>query len=144
MGLEPVFENERCSKQEQNSKETTLASIGSAGLPARKGQRPQTIRGPLHIQCNGHGDSKYLNQLVGQVLKLALHRVTYSVCWPAEYNSNAVVRDGGQRRTFGFLNCQGVWTSTLGSSDDLSSFATGMRSLGDRPRMGRAALPCIF
>jgi hypothetical protein len=29
MGLELVFENERCSKQEQNSKETTLASIGS-------------------------------------------------------------------------------------------------------------------
>src|ERR1700676_2168212 len=27
MGLELVFENERCSKQEQNSKETTLASI---------------------------------------------------------------------------------------------------------------------
>jgi hypothetical protein len=68
MGLELVFENERCSKQEQNSKETTLASIGSAGLPARKGQRPQTIRGPLHIQCNGHGDPNYVNQLVDRVL----------------------------------------------------------------------------
>jgi hypothetical protein len=68
MGLELVFENERRSKQEQNSKETILASIGSAGLPARKGRRPQTIRGPLHIQCNGHGDSRYVNQLVDQVL----------------------------------------------------------------------------
>jgi hypothetical protein len=68
MGLEFAFENERCSKQEQNSKETTLASIGSAGLPARKGRRPQTIRGPLHIQCNGYGDSRYVNQLVDQVL----------------------------------------------------------------------------
>jgi hypothetical protein len=68
MGLELVFENERCSKQEQNSKETTLASIGSAGLPTRKGQRPQTIRGPLHIQCNGHGDPNYVNQLVDRVL----------------------------------------------------------------------------
>jgi hypothetical protein len=66
--LELALENERCSKREQNSKETTLASIGSAGLPARKGQRPQTIRGPLHIQCNGHGDSRYVNQLVDQVL----------------------------------------------------------------------------
>jgi hypothetical protein len=43
-------------------------SIESAGLPARRGQRPQTIRGPLHIQCNGHGDSRYVNQLVEQVL----------------------------------------------------------------------------
>jgi hypothetical protein len=68
MGLELVFENERCSKQVQNSKEATLASIGSAGLPARKGRRPQTIRGPLHIQCNGHGDPNYVNQLVDRVL----------------------------------------------------------------------------
>ena len=68
MGLELPFENERCSKQEQDSKETTLASIESAGLPARKGKRPQTIRGPLHIQCNGYGDSRYVNQLVNQLL----------------------------------------------------------------------------
>jgi hypothetical protein len=68
MGLELALENERCSKQEQNSKETTVASIGSAGLPARKGQRPQTIRGPLHIQCDGYGNSRYVNQLVDQVL----------------------------------------------------------------------------
>ena len=44
------------------------ASIESADLPARKGPRPQTIRGPLHIQCNGYGDSRYVNQLVDQVL----------------------------------------------------------------------------
>ena len=68
MGLEIASENKTGSKQGQNSIERTLATIGSAGLPVRKGQRPQTIRGPLHIQCNGHGDSKYLNQLVGQVL----------------------------------------------------------------------------
>jgi hypothetical protein len=38
------------------------------GLPLRKGPRAQTIRGPLHIQCNGCGDSKYVNQLVKEVL----------------------------------------------------------------------------
>jgi malate dehydrogenase (oxaloacetate-decarboxylating) len=53
MGSELAFENERCSKQEQNSKETILASIGSAGLPARRGQRPQTIRGPLPAGLRG-------------------------------------------------------------------------------------------
>jgi hypothetical protein len=68
MGLEISLENEMGSKQGQNSIDRTLASIGSAGLPARKGQRPQTIRGPLHIQCNGHGDLKYVNQLVDQVI----------------------------------------------------------------------------
>jgi hypothetical protein len=68
MGLEIALENQKGSKKGRNSIERTLASIGSAGLPARKGQRPQTIRGPLHVQCNGHGDAKYLNQIVDQVL----------------------------------------------------------------------------
>jgi len=38
------------------------------GLPARKGVRPTTLRGPLHIQCNQHGDLQYLSQLVDDVL----------------------------------------------------------------------------
>jgi hypothetical protein len=38
------------------------------GLPVRKGGRPKTIIGSLHVQCNGHGDPKYLNQLVNDVL----------------------------------------------------------------------------
>ena len=42
--------------------------VESADFPARKGPRPQTIRRPLHIQCNGYGDSRYVNQLVDQVL----------------------------------------------------------------------------
>src|SRR4029077_3513241 len=51
-----------------NSNDIIIAPTKLDGLPTRKGTRPQTIRGPLHIQCNGHGDSKYLKQLVGQVL----------------------------------------------------------------------------
>ena len=45
-----------------------VAPIGSNGLPRRKGTKPRTFRGPLHIQCNGHGDPKYLSQLVEKVL----------------------------------------------------------------------------
>ena len=37
-------------------------------LPARKTSRPRTLRGPLHIQCSGHGDRKYIDQLVRDVL----------------------------------------------------------------------------
>jgi hypothetical protein len=51
-----------------NRNDSTLASIGSDGLPTRKGPRPQTIRGPLHIQCNGYKDAIYVNQLVDEVL----------------------------------------------------------------------------
>ena len=41
--------------------------LASAGLPARKGERPKTIIGPLHVQCNGHGDPKYLKQLLNDL-----------------------------------------------------------------------------
>jgi acyl-CoA synthetase (AMP-forming)/AMP-acid ligase II len=54
MRWELVFANER--------------SIESADFPARKEPRPQIIPGPLHIQCNGYGDSGYIKQLVDQVL----------------------------------------------------------------------------
>ena len=37
-------------------------------LPIRQGSRPKTLRGPLHIQCSGHGDRKYIDQLVRDVL----------------------------------------------------------------------------
>ena len=37
-------------------------------LPLRKGLRPTTLRGPLHIQCNGHGDARHLDELTTTVL----------------------------------------------------------------------------
>jgi hypothetical protein len=37
-------------------------------IPARKGARPSTIRGPLHIQCDGIEDTKYLHGLISEVL----------------------------------------------------------------------------
>jgi hypothetical protein len=37
-------------------------------LPRRKGPRPATLRGPLHIQCNGHGDPQHLDELTTAVL----------------------------------------------------------------------------
>jgi hypothetical protein len=51
-----------------NRNDVRSAQMRSDELPARRGQRPKTVRGPLHIQCNGHGDLKYLNQLVDEVL----------------------------------------------------------------------------
>lgn len=51
-----------------NRNDVKSAQMGSRELPARRGRRPKTVRGPLHIQCNQHGDLKYLNQLVDEVL----------------------------------------------------------------------------
>jgi hypothetical protein len=51
-----------------NDKTLSVTEMGFDGLPARKGPRPTTICGPLHIQCNGHGDRTYLNALVDKVL----------------------------------------------------------------------------
>ena len=37
-------------------------------LPRRTGPRPATLRGPLHIQCNGHGDPRHLDDLTSEIL----------------------------------------------------------------------------
>src|SRR4029077_9242380 len=37
-------------------------------IPTRNGKRPSTIRGPLHIQCSGTGDTKYVRGLITEVL----------------------------------------------------------------------------
>ena len=42
--------------------------IDGYDLPRRTGPRPETLCGPLHIQCAGHGDPKFLEQLVSDVL----------------------------------------------------------------------------
>jgi hypothetical protein len=42
-------------------------SVRSADLPRRRGVRPKTIRAPLHLQCDGHGNPKHLNRLLQKV-----------------------------------------------------------------------------
>ena len=51
---------------------TNLDPLSLRDLPTRKGSRPKTMLGPLHIQCGGHGDRKYVNQLVKDVLSWPL------------------------------------------------------------------------
>jgi hypothetical protein len=46
----------------------TASELKPVGLPKRNGARPKTIVGPLHLQYSGHGDSKYLHQLIKDVL----------------------------------------------------------------------------
>ena len=43
-----------------------LISI-SPSLPKRRGKRPATIRGPLHVQCLDHGDDRALHHLIDKV-----------------------------------------------------------------------------
>jgi hypothetical protein len=37
-------------------------------LPHRRGRRPVTVLGPLHVQCSGHGDERTLRDLVNDVI----------------------------------------------------------------------------
>ena len=39
----------------------------SASLPKRRGKRPVTIRGPLHVQCGDQGDDRRLHHLIDKV-----------------------------------------------------------------------------
>jgi hypothetical protein len=42
--------------------------VSSSALPRRSGLRPKTIRGPLHVQCAGHGDPNLLYHIIQEVL----------------------------------------------------------------------------
>jgi hypothetical protein len=46
----------------------TTTRFASEAIPVRKGARPKTIIGPLHVQYSGHGDPKYLKQLFNDIL----------------------------------------------------------------------------
>jgi hypothetical protein len=40
----------------------------SKNLPVRKGGRPKTFVGPMHVQCDGNGDPRYVRKLLDAVL----------------------------------------------------------------------------
>jgi hypothetical protein len=50
------------------SQNETCLPTDALSLPLRKGTRPATIRGPLHVQCSDHGDERLLRALVGEVV----------------------------------------------------------------------------
>jgi len=102
------------------------------GPPVRKGARPKTIIGPLHVQCNGHGDPKYLNQLVNDVLS-----------WPhvestppsSNHLGDVSIRPkeiAATSRFFGIYERDGVWPSASCITDDHFGITPGMCSLGHR------------
>lgn len=76
------FFSERTESDEADTKMNDVATRAESGgdidcgyepfafqdLPRRKGLRPATLRGPLHIQCNGHGDRQHLDELTTAVL----------------------------------------------------------------------------
>jgi hypothetical protein len=66
------------------SENKTAGSFASNALPARKGSRSKTMIGPLHIQSNGHGDPKYLKQLVDDVLTWPYIESTPSLVRPPD------------------------------------------------------------
>lgn len=71
------------------------------GLKRRKGPRPRTMRGPLHVQCNGHGDPNFLHLLLEEVLT-----------WPHVESAN------GQKVT-------SVRIAAIAAASDPSAFLTG-------------------
>jgi hypothetical protein len=74
-------------------------------LPIRKGRRPLTVRGPLHVQCSDNSDHTVLRELVEEV-----------AAWPGIEASPLPVGGGG---LVSFRVNEGL------ASDDLSNFISG-------------------
>ena len=79
--------------------------IGSEDLPIRKGNRPMTIHGPLHLQCSNHGDDRLLRQLVEEM-----------AAWPGIEPSPLPVASA---------DLVSIRVSEDVANDDLSVFITG-------------------
>ena len=56
----------RAEYKEENGQIRNLIN-DSANLPPRRGKRPITLRGPLHVQCSDNGDEGLLRGLVEEV-----------------------------------------------------------------------------
>jgi hypothetical protein len=67
-------QTKRCSPQTTKEKRMPRLQtidktpVSSSALPRRNGLRPKTVRGPLHVQCMGHGDPNLLHHIIQEVL----------------------------------------------------------------------------
>jgi hypothetical protein len=72
-------------------------------LPERKGPKPRTMRGPLHVQRNGHGHPKYLNRLIDEVLTWPYLESNPSVPFPPKVISFRLAADAARNDPSAFI-----------------------------------------
>src|SRR4051794_27626988 len=83
----------------------TYLLTDSFTLPVRRGKRPTTLRGPLHVQCSDNGDDGLLRELVKEI-----------AAWPGIEASPLPVGSG---------DLVSLRVNEDFATDDLSIFITG-------------------
>ena len=66
--FDPRPDRRKSGRMSLRTESVIAALVAPEELPERKGPKPRTMRGPLHVQRNGHGHPKYLNRLIDQIL----------------------------------------------------------------------------
>jgi hypothetical protein len=94
------------------------------------------LTGPLHIQCNGYGDPKYLNQLVDSVCGWPHIESTPAISQWAGYHPHTIKGNGRHRRLVSLYRDPRVCSGAARSPDDLFSVTSGLRSLGHCAGLG--------
>jgi len=115
----------------------SLNSI-SPSLPNRRGKRPVTIRGPLHVQCGDYGDDIALRHLVDEVIAWPDIEAGPLPVGSADLVS-LQVGENVNRRPLCFHYREGIRESSIRCANDLSCVAFGLRPLGYYPGMGRTS-----
>jgi hypothetical protein len=82
--FDPCPDQNKPARISRRKDDVIVAPVCAEDLPQRKGLRPRTIRGPLHTQRNAHGNPKYLNQLVKEVLTWPYIEPIPSVTFPSK------------------------------------------------------------
>ena len=115
--------------------------IDGYDLPCRTGARPETLCGPLHIQCAGHGDPKFLEQLVSDVPSWP-----HIEARPASPDIIPIRLEQGAApgESESFLSAREFARVMFGAPTIYLALPLIWGSLGDCTGMGRAALPRFF
>ena len=112
-----------------------LISI-SPSLPKRRGKRPATIRGPLHVQCLDHGDDRALHHLIDKVTAWPNVEAGPLPVGSADLVSFQVGEDVATDDPSVFHYREGVRESFIQCANNLSDVAFELRPLGGGPGMG--------
>lgn len=118
-------------------------AVRSAELPRRRGVRPKTIRAPLHLQCNGHGNPKHLNELTQEIQGWPDIESNPAFQCPAGYVIDLLGRKSGSAKCEYIYRRKGNRSCTSRGTNSLLGSPIGNGSLGDCSRMGRAPLSRI-
>jgi hypothetical protein len=105
-------------------------------IPTRKGIGPKTVRGPLHIQCDGSGDGGRFRELIAEVLSWPNVEMYSITCKLSRLYLYPFKTRSGCKRFGRGCRCKEFCAGLYGGAYHCFDLAFGNRPSGYRLRVG--------